>query len=538
MKLTPLLVAKDTLLCLAKNLPGVGTVMDVVQTVEQSYEKLVLNERLSRLEELTTNLDGALSDFSDFSRQLRTLATSTVAHVLQTLRAPTIDGESLEGVVRNLRDMQEHGLAPMLFEGLLQQSTHWSSLQKYPNNYGDVLDDHGTLDPKKIQILIDADKKRILQITPFTFCQLLTNQSAGNGQSRILSAGDVWAFPCGDTRGSPAEAGSRDASGAVAAQRPCPACGQSLRLEPSAAGKELPCPRCQKMLKVSAERQQVTLVDVVQPPPPRPETARKSSSASTQTTVCQSTQPPVTVPPPRPTLEKEIAVDLGRGIKLELVLVPAGEFLMGSPDFDDEKPQHRVRITKPFYLGKYPVTQEQWQALMGANPSHFQGPKNPVECVSWEDCQEFLKKVNAKTGTRGGNLVLPTEAQWEYACRAGITTKYCFGDDESMLGEYAWYEKNSAKKTHPVGQKKPNAWGLYDMYGNVWEWCQDWFDGDYYANSPSDDPAGPSRGSSRVYRGGSWDYHAWRCRSANRDGYDPLFRIGILGFRLALVPSS
>ena len=177
---------------------------------------------------------------------------------------------------------------------------------------------------------------------------------------------------------------------------------------------------------------------------------------------------------------KEIAVDLGHGVKLEMVLIPAGEFLMGSPDSDkdaqsDEKPQHRVRITKPFYLGKYLVTQEQWEAVTGTSPSYFKRPKNPVEQVSWEDCRGFVKKLNGKVG--GGTFPLPTEAQWEYACRAGSTTRYCFGDEESGLGEYAWYEANSDSKTHPVGGMKRNAWGLYDMHGNVWEWCQDWYDG-------------------------------------------------------------
>ena len=205
---------------------------------------------------------------------------------------------------------------------------------------------------------------------------------------------------------------------------------------------------------------------------------------------------------------KELAVDLGKGVKLEMVLIPAGEFLMGSPDSDtdaetNEKPQHRVRITKPFYLGKYLVTQEQWEVVMGNNPSEFKGPKNPVEQVTWDDCQKFLDKLNAKVARRR-KVPVADRAQWEYACRAGSKTRYCFGDDESKLGDYAWYGKNSDNKTHPVGEKKPNAWGLYDMHGNVLEWCQDWWKDGYYNESPVDDPTGPATGAIRMDRGGSW----------------------------------
>jgi formylglycine-generating enzyme required for sulfatase activity len=238
---------------------------------------------------------------------------------------------------------------------------------------------------------------------------------------------------------------------------------------------------------------------------------------------------------------KELAVDLGGGVKLEMVLIPAGEFLMGSPDSDkdaqsDEKPQHRVRITKPFYLGKYKVTQEQWMALMGNNPSKFKGPKNPVEQVSWDDCQQFFEKLNAKSRHGGGKFQLPSEAQWEYACRAGSTTRYCFGDEESGLGEWAWYGANSGDTAHPVGEKKPSAWGLFDMHGNVCEWCADCADSGYYANSPTDNPTGPlpQTGSGRVIRGSSWGSVARNCRSASRGFYWPGFRL-ILGLRVSMV---
>ncbi len=239
-------------------------------------------------------------------------------------------------------------------------------------------------------------------------------------------------------------------------------------------------------------------------------------------------------------MSRNLTVDLGGGAKLEMVLIPAGEFMMGSrvsdkEALDDEYPRHRVRITKPFYLGKYPVTQEQWCGVMGDLPQeHWYSvmePKNPVEYASWDDCQEFVKELNAKAG--GGRFTLPTEAQWEYACRAGSKTRYCFGDDAAGLWEYGWYAGHG---THPVGEKKPNAWGLYDMHGNVSEWCADW-DGDY-AEGAVDDPTGPSDGSLRVSRGGSWFCTAWRCRSAYRDWFDPRNRARFLGFRLALVPSS
>jgi formylglycine-generating enzyme required for sulfatase activity len=230
---------------------------------------------------------------------------------------------------------------------------------------------------------------------------------------------------------------------------------------------------------------------------------------------------------------KEIAVELGNGVKLEMVLIPAGSFMMGDDTSGDVRPAHHVKITKPFYLGRYLVRQEQWEAVMANNPSHFKGPKNPVERVSWDDCRAFVGKLNEKYGGDGARYSLPTEAQWEYACRAGSVTRYCYGDDEILLGEYGWYDKNSQGKTHAVGEKQPNAWGLYDMHGNVWELCSDWYDRGYYANSPLDDPAGPSGGSNRVLRGGGWCCWARFCRSAYRGRAEPGRRGDALGFRVA-----
>ena len=219
--------------------------------------------------------------------------------------------------------------------------------------------------------------------------------------------------------------------------------------------------------------------------------------------------------------KKRLVVSLGTGVNMEFILIRPGSFTMGSNDGDDdEKPVHKVTITRPFYIGKYEVTQEQWQAVMGTNPSSFKGPRNPVENVSWNGCRDFLTKLREKAP--GRSFRLPTEAEWEYACRAGSTTKFHFGDDEGALSEYAWYTGNSGSKTHPVGTKKPNAFGLYDMHGNVQEWCQDWHAKDYYLLSPSEDPQGPATVGSRVLRGGSWSYLARLCRSANRFWFHPL----------------
>jgi formylglycine-generating enzyme required for sulfatase activity len=228
--------------------------------------------------------------------------------------------------------------------------------------------------------------------------------------------------------------------------------------------------------------------------------------------------------------------------------IPAGEFLMGSKDGgDDEQPVHRVRISQSFEMGKFEVTQAQWEAAMShrrdahtrrgkeerapgeaakdVNPSHFKGQRLPVENVSWEDVQLFLRALNARDSSH--EYRLPTEAEWEYACRAGSA-----GDHAGSLDEMAWYQANSDSQTQPIGRQQPNAWGLYDMHGNVWEWVQDWYGPNYYKNSPAIDPPGPESGAYRVYRGGSWHGAAGDCRSAFR-GFDfPGHHYYSLGFRL------
>jgi len=227
-------------------------------------------------------------------------------------------------------------------------------------------------------------------------------------------------------------------------------------------------------------------------------------------------------------------ITLPGGVLLEMVTIPAGSFTMGSTEGSDEQPTHTVTITQPFLMGKYEVTQAQWQAVMGANPSYFTGnPNRPVDNVSWNDCQAFIAAINA---LEQGTFRLPSEAEWEYACRAGTTTKWSFGDNDELLVDYAWYSGNSLDISHAVGQKLPNAWGLYDMHGNLWEWCQDRY-GEYTADAELD-PQGPSTGMSRVLRGGGWDCYSWNCRSSYRIFDNPDDRNNVCGLRLcAPVPS-
>ena len=230
---------------------------------------------------------------------------------------------------------------------------------------------------------------------------------------------------------------------------------------------------------------------------------------------------------------KAEVIDLGKDVKLEMVLIPAGKFKMGSPasekDRNEKETQHEVTLTKPFYMGKYEVTQEQWFEIMGENPSREKGRKLPVTNVSWEDCQEFIKKLNAKTD---GGYRLPTESEWEYACRAGTTTAYSFGD--KITPKDANYRDSKIGEPVAVGSYKPNAFGLFDMHGNVLEWCEDWH-GEYpFAVT---DPKGPATGDRRVLRGGSFNDVVSYARSSLRYyGVAPASRNFLNGFRLARNP--
>jgi formylglycine-generating enzyme required for sulfatase activity len=236
--------------------------------------------------------------------------------------------------------------------------------------------------------------------------------------------------------------------------------------------------------------------------------------------------------------------------EMKMNWVGAGHFQMGSPAAEagrsnDEGPQTEVTISRGFWLGIYAVTQEEWRAVaeeasgLNAEPSYFRGERLPVEQVSWNDCEQWLQELNALEEARlprGFQFRLPTEAEWEFVCRAGTSSRFHSGNGDDQLDEYAWYSGNSRSQTHVVGEKKANAWGFHDMHGNVWEWCADW-----YGALPGGsviDPKGAVFGTNRVFRGGSWGVAASRCRSAYRVWNKPGYRDYTVGFRVALAPAD
>jgi formylglycine-generating enzyme required for sulfatase activity len=231
----------------------------------------------------------------------------------------------------------------------------------------------------------------------------------------------------------------------------------------------------------------------------------------------------------------------------DMVPIPGGQFTMGDNDEPDATP-HEV-VVSPFLMDKCLVTQERYQKLMGDNPARWKATTNPIEQVRWSDAVKFCNARSQAEGLKpcynldtwecdfeANGYRLPTEAEWECACRAGTKTAYFFGDNASQLGDYAWFEKNSGGHPQPVGQKKPNAWGLYDICGNLWQWCNDFYGVEYYAQSPKENPRGPKEGDSRVVRGGAWKFSGDNCRSGYRynenPGYvDVCFGYDIYGFR-------
>lgn len=237
--------------------------------------------------------------------------------------------------------------------------------------------------------------------------------------------------------------------------------------------------------------------------------------------------------------EGKLTGTITNSIGIEFVMIRPGSFSMGDATRQecdtcradvDETPRHPVTISRPFYLSRTEVTQAQWLALMDGNPSRFKGDRHPVEYVSWNNVQLYIFALNHREKTEAYRL--PTEAEWEYAARAGTEKSYPFGDEERKLPGYGWHSVNSGAKTRKVGKLAPNPWGLYDMHGNVLEWCQDWYGRDWYGKSPVTDPDGPRTGATKVRRGGFWGSHARACRVSARTHFPPAGRGGNTGFRL------
>ena len=261
-----------------------------------------------------------------------------------------------------------------------------------------------------------------------------------------------------------------------------------------------------------------------------------SNPADVSTTASTVSVSPVQVPavPSNTISDDVITIPVKDGISIDMVKVEAGTFMMGATSemkdpYDEEKPLHQVTLTNDYYMGMYEVPQALWEAVMGSNPSEYKGDNLPVEMVSWNDCQEFISKLNSLTGRK---FRLPTEAEWEYAARGGKKSRSYQYSGSSNISDVAWYGGNSGSKTHPVGTKQANELGIYDMTGNVIEWCQDWYGA--YSGSSQTNPAGAVSGSDRVSRGGCWSYNARGCRSSVRIYDAPGYCNGFLGLRLVL----
>jgi formylglycine-generating enzyme required for sulfatase activity len=342
-------------------------------------------------------------------------------------------------------------------------------------------------------------------------------------------------------------------------------------VKPKPAAPEV-TPPPEKKPEAKRESAKESQKEPAKPPPQDPQEGKREPEEPKPGLSKTPSPPPLTIAPFDSAQAKRhqeawarhlgIPVEMSNSIGMRFVLIPPGEFDMGSTEAEVAKlqeeakaskqpqwyveslaaaaPKHHVRITKPFYLGMCEVTQAEYQRVVGTNPSSFKGdPTRPVDTVSWNDATAFCRKLGGLPQEQAAcaGYRVPTEAEWEYACRAGSKTKWSFGDDEHALQEYAWCGEVLGGTTHPVAQKRPNAWGLYDMHGNVWEFCQDRWGDRYYVASPMDDPTGPSEGVHRVRRGGCWRGEARLCDAAYRNGNDPRHRDDSLGFRVVRIVS-
>jgi formylglycine-generating enzyme required for sulfatase activity len=438
------MVAKEILMAGLKRVPLAGDAFDVVDNIAKSHETLRMQQRLQEIE----------TGMTSFDRRMRDLVKSEIEQTVLGLGRRDLNGPDFTHHIKNLYDIRQNGWSPALFQGLLERSVHWGELCKNPSHYGSVLADRQALDTSKLQVFIDADKTRILELTPFALHGLLAHQHDDTIRSNIVTSADVWALVDTGT--------------------------------PKQPGKTLP----------------------------------------------------------------KIGDIITNSLGMTFAWVPPGDSWLGehySSSGGDGKPgTTKFTLPRGLWCGVYPVTQAEWQDVMGSNPSHFKGnPRYPVESVSWNDVQKFIEQLNQRTRADGLVNRLPTEQEWEYICRGGPISqdqsKYHFyfarsktdltpAPTNDLCSTQANFNGGNPAGSAPqgpylqrpcdVGLYLPNPLGICDLHGNVWEWTS------------SQD------GSHRVFRGGSWRNHGERCTAANWLSNGPDIRYFDLGFRLLAVPSG
>ena len=479
--------AEETLLCGLRKMPFVGPAVEITQGVAKRRAAIEIDSRVSAME----------AELSRFQIRVRDLVEETITEAMETFSRPQIDGATLTRLINEFRDLNDHDYHPALFDGLFKHSTHYAELKERPEHYGTLLDDRAEFPPGMFPIFLDVDKTRLLAVPPASLSLILSTST--NNQSRIVAPGDVWALPSDEVVEQVSEATLPEP--AEPERRIYPV-GGTIALPPVENIHGWPADKVKALQKQTAEALELSVV--------------------VRDTLADGRPGPA------------------------MVVIPAGTYVMGSPEDEPERysdeDQRTVTIKQPFLLGETAVTfaeydrfcdaegvQERgWLKNLFSNNTRPQKPNDrgwgrgdrPVINVSWHDANAYCQWLSEQTGEY---YHLPSEEQWEYACRAGTTGPFWFGDQittdqVNYNGDrpYADGSKGEVRgQTVPVKALPANSWGLYQMHGNVWEWCED------------------ERGEYRVLRGGSWFRYGWNARSAQRNAHHPGFRDVDYGFRLA-----
>ncbi len=530
----------------AEKIPFVGWTAEYRNRLCARYESIASRERLETLEAGQSDL---AREFSRINLTIHREVQSAIRQAIETFRAESTSPQQIEGEIRELQSLTRSNWRPELFEGLLGESDLLDRLRREPEWFGGRCLGTGD-EPREgmFHILLGAEAElRLIEMPPFALHALVAQAPGASGDDAaafLHGRDDIWALP-------ESLSGAEANGGATVVAEPSP-------VEPP---RSRPTPKTYDPIIEIVTPQEVE----VQPTrgTPGTDTYRLADEEPQEVEVqpTRGTRPVATNRRSTSNFEGQRAGDewSANSLRMPFCWCPAGRFTMGSPEdeegrFEDED-QVEVRLSHGFWIAKYLVTQDEYASLVGTNPSYFSasgGGKGsvagesrgrfPVEEVSWDDAVAFCRRLTDRDRASGAlpadwEYRLPTEAQWEYACRAGTTTAYCFGDkasrllnfgDAEQLADYGWYEGHSGGWPHPVGAKRANAWGLHDVHGNVWEWCRDWFT----SRLPGGvDPEVTAQASNRVFRGGSWYFVPRYCRAAFRNNGTPEFRYINLGFR-------